>query len=168
MDVPDVAQTLDVAEALAADVARHADAADHHRGRAQDALETLYALLPVVSADMVRRFLELLSAAGDRLRPIPTSEAGLRAELDRARMERADAVAERDLLRAAAARGAITLPSTSTSGLPCPICRDTDESPHVALAPCGHLLCEECSGRLREEKCPVCRMPISSTLRLHV
>ena len=43
------------------------------------------------------------------------------------------------------------------------------EELNVCLYPCGHLcLCVTCSNRLMDQKCPLCRLPIKSKLRVYV
>ena len=56
-------------------------------------------------------------------------------------------------------------PASSELGM-CVICL-SEPSTH-ATTPCGHLcMCQSCSGKLTDNKCPVCRGDIASTIRIH-
>jgi ankyrin repeat protein len=47
----------------------------------------------------------------------------------------------------------------------CYVCFEKKSNSEVALVPCGHTFCSECSPRL--DKCPMCRTKVTSRLRLH-
>lgn len=60
--------------------------------------------------------------------------------------------------------------ATSVTRDPCPICL-TSEEKNVALVPCGHLFCTKCADSLvltvGETKCPVCRKPVMSSMKIY-
>ncbi|CAE7032535.1 unnamed protein product [Symbiodinium natans] len=45
----------------------------------------------------------------------------------------------------------------------CGICQE--DRPLVALAPCGHALCQGCQQQLRGQPCPFCRQPVQGATR---
>ena len=48
----------------------------------------------------------------------------------------------------------------------CVVCFDAEKK-LVACVPCGHrCMCQDCYDKLRDRRCPVCRNPIQSTLKM--
>ena len=43
----------------------------------------------------------------------------------------------------------------------CPVCHE--DRPVVALMPCGHVVCKQCQGQLRQ--CPMCRIQLTGATR---
>ena len=56
-------------------------------------------------------------------------------------------------------RDEVSDPGGSTST--CPICHE--DQPVVALVPCGHVVCRQCQGQLRQ--CPMCRIELTGATR---
>lgn len=59
--------------------------------------------------------------------------------------------------------------STTDSRLQCKVCLSNPLQ--ITIQPCGHFaMCEPCSTRLKYEtnKCPICRGPITHTIRTYV
>eukprot|EP01084_Bolivina_argentea_P142634 250573_1 len=48
----------------------------------------------------------------------------------------------------------------------CPICYD--RKINIALGPCGHTLCDECTEELPTKLCPMCSKTISSTQKIFI
>ena len=52
----------------------------------------------------------------------------------------------------------LEIAETSASSIECPVCMEKiTHSTGMKLAVCGHYICNDCLGKIQDNKCPLCR-----------